>query len=414
VTGQFLLIRRSTDLGRPAWALSDFSAHILGLVLGAVWLASALLPVWSDINDMIASGQSFGALVEYAVAINHFWASEPVYVPGELHGFHYLPATLVLTTPLTWISPPTAAVLVGILSAGMLGASTCYLALVFNRRRPLPLAGVILGLSALATEISFFLLQFQIAMTASLIAGCAAAMQARYREMSIWLVLGIAIKPLGIVMALLAAAVFPRSRAPLAAAAFALLALPYGFRPWGYMSTEYVNYLHQLWHITDVAPGNWYAQADFSVFFSHLGLELNSTVRLAIRIVAALLALLLALRVSSWRSARATGFAVFVLSVCYVGLFNPRQEQYSFLVVVPAVATIGTLLLARNLLDWTGWIWVSLALLVGLRPYYGGLWIQPGFMLPIWAGLIWLVSSKRRWLKLVAELSAEPSLPVPR
>ena len=405
---QTLFTRRGIKQGRPVWVLSDLSTRILGVVSWAVWLACVLPPVWSATNEMIASGQPQWALTEYTDFIKGFWASEPVYVPGELHGFHYLPATLVLGAPLTWMSPPSAGAAIGLLSVGLLGASVCYLAWGFNPRQPLPLAGIILGLSAMAAATSLYLLNFQMLMTASLIAASAAAMRGRYREMSVWLILGIITKPLGIVMALLAAAVFPRSRRALAVAALLLLALPYAFRPWGYMSREYVDYLRQLWHITEVAPGNWYNQSDFSVFFSHLGLELNATIRLAIRILAALGTLILVLRVAIWRNARATGFAIFVLSVCYIGLFNPRQEQYSFLVVVPAVAAIGTLLLARNLLDWTGWVWVTLAILIGLRMGSAGLWILPGVMLPIWAGLIWLVSSKRRWLDLVAEMPGEP------
>jgi hypothetical protein len=383
------------------------SARILGVAAWAVWLASVLLPIWSAMNEMIASGQLQGALVEYTAYIGRFWAGEPVYIAGSLHGFHYLPATLVLGAPLTWMSPPSAGAAIGLLSAGLLGASVCYLAWVFNPRQPLPLAGIILGLSAMAAATSLHLLQFQMLMTASLVAASAAAMRGRYREMSVWLILGIVIKPLGIVMAFLAAAVFPRSRRALAVAALLLLALPYAFRPWGYMSREYVDYLRQLWHITEVPPGNWFNQSDFSVFLSHLGLELNATIRLAIRILAAVGTLILALRVATWRNARATGFAIFVLSVCYIGLFNPRQEQYSFIVVVPAVAAIGALLLARNLLDWAGWVWVTLAILIGLRLGSAGLWILPGVMLPIWACLLWLVSSKRRWLDLVAEMPGD-------
>jgi hypothetical protein len=175
------------------------------------------------------------------------------------------------------------------------------------------------------------------------------------------------------------------------------------------VSAEYVDYLRQLWHITEAPPGDWYNQADFSVFLSHLGLELNPPIRLAIRIIAALLTLFLALRVASWRNTRATGLAVFVLSACYIGLFNPRQEQYSFLVVAPAVATIGTLLLTRNLLDWAGWVWETLAVVIGLRLGSIGLWVLPGVMLSIWAALLWLVSSKRRWLALVAGMPGASS-----
>jgi alpha-1,2-mannosyltransferase len=393
--------------GRRAWVVNDRGSLILGLILWVVWLASVLGPTWESVRDMMASGQASGALVEYANYIGRFWAGETIYVAGDLHGFHYLPATLVLGTPLTWMSFPAAGAVIGLLSALALGASVCYLAAVFNPRHWLPLAGIILGLSSMAAATSFDLLQFQILMTASLIAAAAASMKGRYRQMSLWLILGIAIKPLGIVMALLAAVVFPKSRIPLVVALALLLILPFSVRDWGYVATEYGNYLRQLWHITAVPPGNWFNQADFSVFLRHLGLDLNSTARLAIRMIAAAATLLLALRVASWRDPRATGFAIFILSVCYIAFFNPRQEQYSFLVVAPAVATIGALLMARNVLDWFGWVWLGLAIAIGLRLGQAGLWILPGIMVPIWACLIWLVWSRERWLALTKELPAD-------
>ena len=57
---QTLFTRRGIEQGRPVWVLSDLSARILGVVSWAVWLASVLLPVWSAMNEMIASGRLQG------------------------------------------------------------------------------------------------------------------------------------------------------------------------------------------------------------------------------------------------------------------------------------------------------------------------------------------------------------------
>jgi alpha-1,2-mannosyltransferase len=399
-----LFVRREDRRGRPIWAVDDRAVPALSAALWVVWLAFALVPIRARLMDMIKSGDPAGALVEYLPYIHRFWAGEPIYVVGDLHGFHYLPITLILGTPLTWMSHLAAGAVVGLVSAGLLAASVCYLAWCFDPRRPLLMGGIILGISGMAATISFGLLQLQILMTAAMIAATAAGMKGRYREMALWLALGIAVKPLAIVMALLAAVVIPGMRAVLGGTIVLLIALPYAFCDWGYLSTEYVDYFLQLGHITSAVPGEWPYQADFSIFLSHLGVELGSPARLAIRAVAALGTLLLAVRVASWGNLRATAFALLALSVCYIGLFNPRQEDVSFFVAAPAIATIAVLILSRNILDLFGWAWFALTLLLGFRLGAHGRWLFPGFMLPIWAGLLWLFSRKARWLELVAQI----------
>ncbi len=388
--------------GRPVWVAPDQTFRAVSIVLWIIWFACTVPPVIGTVTDMMASGSPQGAFIEYMYYIHRFWAAQPIYIAHDLHGFHYFPGTLVLMTPLSWMGLPAAGAVVGFLSVAAMTASVCYLARILFAERAITMAGVILGLSAMPTTTSLQLLQFQILMTSSVIAAAAAAMRGRYREMALWLILGIAIKPLGAVFALLAACLYPRCWLPLIVPIILLVLLPYAFQDASYVSREYENYIGQLWHITEASPMDWGSQADFPVFWEHFGFDLSAGVRMVIRLAAVLATLIAALRLASWGNRKATGFGLLILTVTFIALFNPKQEQYSFVVVAPALGALTVMLMRRNIADWLGWLWLAFTICIGLRIAAGDRWILPGLMLVIWLCLMWLISSRERWLALFA------------
>lgn len=406
-----LVLRAQDSDGRPVWLPRDSALRATSLVLWIVWFACTIPPVVANVRDMIASHSPQGALVEYIYYIQQFRAGLPIYIPHDLHGFHYLPATLILVSPLTWFGLPATGAAVGLLSIAAMTASAYYLCRVLFGSRALVITGIVLGLSAMPATTSLELVQFQIFMTSSMIVASAAAARGRYWEMSLWLILGIAIKPLGTVLALLAACLYSRCRIPLIAAVIVLVLMPYAFQDAGYMSREYANYFGQLWHITEAAPMDWRNQADFSVFWEHFGVDLGAGTRMAIRLAAVLATLVAALRLAAWGNAKATAFGLLILAVTFIALFNPRQEQYSFIVVSPALGALTVMLLTRNARDWLGWLWLAFTICIGLRISEQNRWVLPGMMSVIWLFLIWLISSRSRWLALFAPAPAAHDAP---
>src|SRR5215470_7344834 len=311
---------------------------------------------------------------------------------------------LIIGTPLSWLDIQLAGAIFGLLSVVFFSFSVFRLAEQITPTYPSAAAGVILVISLIAAVIALRLLQMQMPMTAAMICATAAGMREDWRAFVVWLLLAVALKPLAIVMALLAIATIPRTRVPLIAGIAALLLLPFAVQSWSYLASEYVNYVRQLLHITDADPGVWGNQAEFSTLLKTLGLELGPHTRLAIRLGAALGTLWLAWRIALERNARATSFALLLLSACYIGLFNPRQEGMSFLVVVPGLAALGLWFLVRNLADWRGWLLLALTVMVGLK--WGArqaMWILPATMVPIWIGLLALTLNPRRWCELLSD-----------
>jgi hypothetical protein len=409
LSGFYILERRFDPGGRSVWTLNESGALALTWLTWGTWLICVALRLSRTVINLTDPNAPGQALTEYLGFMHSFWSGEPLYLPDNLHGFHYLPVMLMLSRPLSWVDRPVAGAAIGLASIGLLGWSVCVLARQLVPDHPFVGAGTILAASSMTSIFCLWLLNLQMLMVAAMIAAATKGMRGNQRGLVLWLVIAIAIKPLAIVMAMLAAAAIPKTRIPLIVAVAALLLLPFAFWDWSYLGTEYVNYIRQLWHITSAPPHAWQPQVDVSTMLNSVGLHLGTGPRLAIRLVAALGTLVLALRIAALGDERATALALLVLSTSYVALFNPRQEEFSFLVVVPAFAAVSMLFLGHDLADWRGWGWLLLALLVGAR--WGDVlvrWLVPGAVVLAWIGLLCLMLDPKRWRNLVSRSPDAP------
>ena len=396
--------------GQEVWDLNERSRILLTFASWGIWLAAVTCGLIYTVN-WVAGGKCGVALCEYLLFIENFRAGKPLYVLNDLHGFHYLPVMLIIGTPLDWVSKPVAGAIFGALSTGFLAYSVWRLAEAISPKHPATATGSILLAGVVAATNSVVLLQMQTPMTAAMVCAAACGMAGRWRALALWLVFASAIKPLAIVMAMLAFVTVPQTRLPLVAGFAVLLLVPFGFHDWNYLIAQYREYAGQLATITHAAPGHWYAQTEISTLLKAVGLDLGSGPRLAIRVAAAFGVLVMAWRIAAIGAARATAFALLILATCYIGLFNPRQENVSFIVVAPAVAALAMVYLQRNVADWRGWVWMALAFLVQFSWGNGtraGAWLYPGWMLLIWAGLLGLMIDPRRWSSLLSECAASP------
>ena len=395
--------------GQDIWDFNDASQVVLACFSWAIWLVTVIASLVFAIN-WVASGKTDVALCEYLEFIGNFWSGKPIYVLNGLQGFHYLPIMLVIGTPLGWMSTPVAGAMFGLLSIAFLAFSVYRLAEAVSPAHPVTAAGSILAASVVASHQSVVLFQMQMPMTAAMICAAVAGMKSRWQVMAWWLVLAIALKPLAIVMALLAVVVVPQTRLPLAIGIAALLLIPFGFQNWSYVATQYGGYLENLSAVANAPAGQWYAQTEISTLFRSIGLELSPPVRLAIRLGAAVGTLVLAWRIAAIGMARATAFALLILATSYIALFNPRQENVSFIVVAPGIAALAMVYLARTIADIRGWIWLALAILVEVNWRNGtraGAWLYPGWMILIWIGLLRLMIDPRRWCDLLGDRAAQ-------
>jgi len=399
-----------TDLRPRSRAWGETGPRLLAAIAWATWLVFVAVRLRGTAAALAERPSELLPVFVYVTFTERFWAGLPVYLPDSLTGFHYLPAALILFTPLTWMPLPAAGLAFGALAAAAFTAGVYALMRALIPGRAALAAGLVLLASIMPA--SHGLGNTLAIMVGAMMAASAAGIAGRWRAAALWLALAVAVKPLALVMALLAAALVPRTRATLAASLAVLLLLPFAFRDWGIVATEYARYLGQLLFMTGAPAGDFPYQTEISTLLARLGLDLPARAVTAIRVLAALATLGLAYRVARTGDRRAAALALLVLASAYIALFNPRQEWASYLVITPPLAVVALVALDRDLRDWRGWLFLGLALLAGSRwATRTEPWLKPSVMLAVWAALIWLMLAPGRWVALTGAAGERRATP---
>lgn len=153
---------------------------------------------------------------------------------------------------------------------------------------------------------------------------------------ALWLTLGVAIKPIGIVMLLLVGVVWWRSMAwRLAVCLAGMLLLPFVLQRPGYVAEQYGLFFRKLQTAGSPTIPEWY---DINgIIRNGLGITLPAKVLTGIRGVAAV-ATLGVVWLVSWRfDLRWAGVWTLIAAVMYLMLFNPRTEGPTFLMLMPVL-----------------------------------------------------------------------------
>jgi hypothetical protein len=199
-------------------------------------------------------------------------------------------------------------------------------------------------------------------------------------------------------------------RLPLAVAIVVAFALPFAVFDTGYIVDQYRDLAVKLWLIASAPAQEWLYRADISTFLAAFGIALPPTASLALRLMAAFGTAYLAWCVWQTKALRGFGFAIVILSACYINLFSPRNEFLSFLVLTPSLTVLGFVMLARDQGDWRGWALILAALILGMW------WslsfdavVKPAIVLVISGWLAWLMIRPERWLSLIENGSPAPT-----
>jgi len=219
-----------------------------------------------------------------------------------------------------------------------------------------------------------------------------------------WLiVLATALKPLGIVLVMLAPLYYFRPlwwRMPLALAGMAIF--PFLFGPPGYVWAQH----REAWtNLQACAVVTEHRFADLNGILRTFGAELEAGVSKLVRVLAGGLT-----AAAWWWGARRlreplAGLWLYALATAYVMLFNPMTEENSYVILAPALgAWAGFFLFSPETGDWRrpGWVIVLMALSMGLlpnivRPLFGNrfalLW-HPVMAIVFVAMLVYFVQRK--------------------
>lgn len=269
----------------------------------------------------------------YRNAAENFRAGDDLYGPG-VHDFIYLPPGAVLYVPFTLPPLPVGEVLYRLVIAGLYATAIWRLARHLGGDR---VGSYFLGMTLLVLPVAVSSIrngQTNTILAACFVHGLLCVIQKRWWWAALALGVALVAKPTAVVMVLLAAALFPAMRGPLAAAVAIGLALPFAHPDPGYVAGQYQAGFAKMLEAAGPGTGSY---DDLRGLLYGLGMRVPHEVLAGLRVVAAVGVLWLCwLALRRYERARAVLF-VLGLGTAYLMLFNPRTEANSYLIVAPAM-----------------------------------------------------------------------------
>lgn len=332
---------------------------------------------------VVTSGNRRQVTGSYRLATTQWFAGQPLYDNSGV-GFIYLPTMALVFAPYAALPYLVGEVLWRITCIGSFAFAISRLSKQIERQtgRELFLVATLVTLPLAWSSARNG--QATLPMTACMILGAVTAAESRWGVAAFWLWLGVAVKPLAIVMLLLVGAVHPPLRYRLMAGLAGVLLVPFLFQSIPYVENQYLACVNMLRSASHVGLRPEWAQL-FSVIEIVRGVPTPANVQTAVRIVAALLTLGLAVRAhATWPRGWAAAHT-FALAACYLMLFNPRTENNTYSCLAPAIG----LAVAANfgvpgrkwqaLLCWTSAVIILCSWSVGkmILPGVAPVWLAP-------------------------------------
>jgi len=349
----------------------------------------------------ILAGSQRSVTPAYAQAAEKWLAGESMYGTTG-HGFLYLPHSALIYIPFAVMPEPAGDLLWRAVSFGLLGLGAWHFFRLLPDNRPrfnLAAGFVVLLLSAESVRNG----QATVLMTACMLLAADALAYARWNRATLLLAFAFAVKPLALVMILLAAALYRPMLWRLALAAVVLPLVPYAFQSPQYVTGQYHAFVESLRHVYRLGHEAWWAQlfGMLKVF----GWDVPSPIQTGCRVLAA--AATLAVCWLAQRRLEVRRFAVwlFTLTAIYVMLLNPRTENSTYCLLGPAIgvwyAEAGR---RRNRGQWALLLTLSIAV---VGSYEIGKFFTPAGAQPIWlAPLACTIFAGYAAVRLAGEMKA--------
>src|SRR5574337_895409 len=332
----------------------------------------------------------------YRTASLQWVTGNAIYTEG-IHGFLYLPSAAVLYLPFAWPPCNVSEVLWRIVTIGSLASGVWRLSRLAGREGGVELFPLMTLLSIPPAMDGARNGQMNLPLATLMIHAVVELSNRRWWWATLWLSLGLALKPLMIVLILLTAAIYRPMMWRLPLGVVAVLLLPFAAQLPSYVLGQYqlcVRKLSVSSRLGKVARFN-----DLFGLIQSLGIDTPYPVQAIIRALAAGLTLRLTwLGVRGWGDVRG---AVLLLAMasCYLVLFNPRTELNSYAILGPSLAVFAAW---AFLVDrWKAIGWMLVVIVVGISASYeivGGrnYWLSPSLCLIFSGYLTYLVLADRQ------------------
>lgn len=286
---------------------------------------------------VITAGSERSVVINYRLAALDWLAGRGLYNFNGVGGFVYLPQAAMLFIPFAMLPPVAGEVLWRLFTIAIFAVSLSRFAILAGERTgktlfPLmSLAAIPLVWDCARNG------QSTLIMTAMMLLAVIDVARCRWWRATLWLVLGVAFKPLAIVLVLLIMAIDrPMTwRVGLALAATALA--PFALQHPGYVLDQYSSFLQNsriAAHVAVVAHG-W--SSPFNAL-QLMGIHVPERVQTGVRLAAAFATLALCGLTRRRHDAARSAVFVFSLATAYIILFSPRTEENTYMMLGPSLA----------------------------------------------------------------------------
>jgi alpha-1,2-mannosyltransferase len=301
----------------------------------AAWIGWALLFIMTA--TIIAAGSVRSVVPAYQLGADNWMAGRPLYDGTGVGGFVYLPQSAVLFVPFALLPPVLGEALWRLLNI-------CIFAFGLRAFGGFVGGRTGVGLFPLMTLVSVPLVwdcarngQATLAMAGCMLLAVVDTAEGRWWRASAWLALGVVVKPIILVLVLLAAAVEWRLGLRLLVALLAVALAPFLAQHPSYVADQYAGFVRnsaQAAHVGVTVQGWAHPFSALRAF----GVVVPEGVQTAIRLTAAPCAL--AVCMLAWRrlDKHRAAFYLYSFAAAYLLLFSPRTENNTHMLLAPSIA----------------------------------------------------------------------------
>ena len=355
-------------------ATSPLRMTVLKCLPWAIWVGLLLV-----VSVRLLGGERRTVTDAYEQAAQHWMAGEPMYEMSG-RGFLYFPQAAIVYAPFASVGDPWGDILWRFCGIALFGWSILRISRVMAPGDPEFHLGIVF-VSALLCFSCLRNGQSTLPMTALMLLAAECIYQRRWNRAALCLALGFAVKPLVLVMLLLAAAVVPQLRVRLAVGLVLVLLTPFLLQNPAYVLEQYQDCFAMMRVAHDLGHQDWWAQT-FGMLRT-VGVHIAGSMQTGVRLAAALVTLCATVIVFRRSPEARRPVWLFTLSAVYLLLFNPRTENNTYCLLGPALGMFyAEELIAKNR-RWHAGGLILLALLT-LGSYELGKLMTPSGMPPVW------------------------------
>jgi hypothetical protein len=301
-----------------------------------LWVVFALFTAVTQLPVPPFSGNVFRV---YRDAGCNWLAGQPLY-DGTGNNFLYLPQCAMLCVPMAFLPFQWAGFLWRIFNIAVFAVGVWRFVRLAGRDRSPPMfpwvSLCVILLSASAARHG----QMTMIMGGLMLLAVVDLADERWWRAVFWMALGVALKPLMIVLVLLAAVLYPRTSWRMALSLTLLVLLPFLAQRPDYVVEQYRLSMQTLQDAKELGTRNEFPHL-FWVLKS-AGLSVPPVAQTVVRLVVAALTLAMCWLVKRRCNAVQAAVMLYTLAVAYLMLFNPRTEHNSYCLITPPLAIYAT------------------------------------------------------------------------